>query len=73
MCRLVTRDFFLEGLTTQRRPQEKIEDSKRRPTLQKAVQREKRYVSIEEEKGKGWTARRDGTVLVLSIGPGLEG
>jgi len=35
--------------------------------------REKRYVSIEEEKGKGWTERRDGTVPVLSISPGLNG
>ncbi len=31
--------------------------------------REKRYLSIEEEEGKGWTERWDGTVLVLSISP----
>jgi hypothetical protein len=35
--------------------------------------REKRYVSIEEEKGKDWTERRDGTVPVLSISPDLNG
>jgi hypothetical protein len=31
--------------------------------------REKRYLSIEEEKGKGWTERWDRTVLVLSNSP----
>jgi len=35
--------------------------------------REKRYVSIEEEEGKDWTERRDGTVPVLSISPDLNG
>jgi hypothetical protein len=35
--------------------------------------REKRCVSIEEEKGKDWTERRDGTVPVLSISPDLNG
>jgi len=35
--------------------------------------REKRYVNIEEEKGKDWTERRDGTVPVLSISPGSKG
>jgi len=35
--------------------------------------REKRYANIEEEKGKDWTERRDGTVPVLSISPDLNG
>jgi hypothetical protein len=35
--------------------------------------REKRYVSTEEEDGKDWTERRDGTVPVLSISLGLNG
>jgi hypothetical protein len=41
--------------------------------LRRLSRREKRYVSIEEEKGKDWTARWDGTVLVLSISPGSKG
>lgn len=28
---------------------------------------------MEEEKGKDWTERRDGTVPVLSISPGMNG
>jgi len=35
--------------------------------------RERRYISIEEEKGKHWTERRVGTVPVLSISPDLNG
>jgi hypothetical protein len=41
--------------------------------LRRLSRREKRYVSIEEEEGKGWTEGRDGTVPVLSISPGSKG
>jgi hypothetical protein len=72
-CSLAARDFFVRAPEGSKAPRKNIEAADVDLPLRRLSRREKRYVSIEEEKRKTWTERRDGTDLALSIGPGLKG
>ena len=72
-CSLAARDFFREGPRRLEGASKKYRSSNVDLALQRLSRREKRYVSIEEEKRRTWTERRDGTDLALSNGPGLKG